>query len=127
MKNLTAGAFVIAICLVVAGCGETMQKTRTHRLTEPSALPLERIGLAVKSGAERRFWKVTPVKPGEAIAELNRGYIQIKVRINYDSRTVSATYLDSRGLRYNGVRIHWKYSKWVGELMDTIDLHVRRL
>ena len=104
-----------------------MQKTRTLQFAQPTALPLEEIALAVQTGGERRFWKVSPVRPGEAIAELNRNNVYVKIRVNYDSRKVSATYLDSRGLRYNGVRIHWKYGKWVGELMDTIELHVRRL
>lgn len=113
--------------LISARVRNTMEKTRTYRLTRPSAQPLERIGLAVRSGGERRRWQVTPVRPGEAVAVLDRGRVYVKIRINYDSRKVSVTYLESRGLRYNGVRIHWKYGKWVGELMDTIDLHIRRL
>lgn len=104
-----------------------MQKTRTLTFQQPRAISLEKVGFAVRSGGERRRWKMTPVRSGEMIAELERGNIYIKVRLDYDSRKISATYLDSRGLKYNGVRIHWKYGKWVGELMDTIELHIGRI
>lgn len=127
MKKFITGFAAILLCLAVAGCGESMQKTRSLTFQQPRAISLEKIDFAVRSGGERRYWKMTPVRPGEMIAELERGNVYIKVRLNYDSRMISATYLDSRGLKYNGVRIHWKYGKWVEELMDTIELHIRRV
>lgn len=121
-----------AASLVVAGPAIA----RDAPLVNPSGIPvpwsksraptLEEIGGAIVKGCGVRGWSCSITKPGEIRAVLHVRQHMAESRIDYDTKTFSVTYVDSKELRYDPVKneIHRKYNGWVNNLIADINTSI---
>jgi hypothetical protein len=84
---------------------------------------LDEISNAILKGCSRRGWQCGITKPGEIRAVLLVRKHMAESRIDYDTKSFSITYVDSRELRYDPVKneIHRKYNGWVNNLIADIN------
>jgi hypothetical protein len=74
------------------------------------------------AAAKRGEWVMSKTtNPGEMIGELNSRGHYMKVKFAYKDQKISATYLDSRNLGYDGVHIHKKYHMWLSAFLRTLN------
>jgi len=106
---------------------------RDDPLVNPSGIPIawgksreptiEEIGRGIVAGCARRMWQCSITRPGEIRAVLLVRQHMAEARIDYDTKTLSVTYVDSRELRYDPEKneIHRKYNLWVTNLIGDIN------
>lgn len=87
---------------------------------------LEEIGRAIVQGCSVRGWSCGITMPGEIRAVLHVRKHMAESRIDYDTKTFSVTYVDSRELLYDPVKneIHRKYNGWVSNLIGDINASI---
>jgi len=112
---------------------------RDDPLVNPSNIPiawgksreptLEEIGRGIVTGCARRLWQCSIARPGEIRAVLFVRQHMAEVRIDYDTKFFSVTYVDSRELRYDLGKneIHRKYNLWVANLIGDINRSIASL
>lgn len=112
---------------------------RDDPLVNPSNVPiawghpreptLDEIGRGIVTGCARRLWQCSITRPGQVRAVLMVRQHMAEARIDYDTKTLSVTYVDSRELRYDAKRneIHRKYNLWVTNLIGDINRSIASL
>jgi len=85
------------------------------------------VAYAIKQASNKNRWSVKYIKPGYAQAEkrLSRNRKMIKVNIKYTNSYYSITYAESKGMKFNGSKIHSSYNTYVGKLKKTIDREMK--
>lgn len=90
----------------------------------PTGLTDKQIAKEIKRALLQRGWEVTGDKSGEIEGTLHLRTHMAKIRIGYDSKQVSITYLDSNDLEYAEKRgkrvIHPNYLGWIGFIATDI-------
>ena len=90
----------------------------------PSGLSNDQIAKAIIAGMDKRHWTAESSKPGEIVAVQAPRDVVAKVKIAYDSKTITISYFDSTNFLYeehDGKReIHEKYNSWVTNLSKDI-------
>ncbi len=93
-------------------------------LSVPSGLTQEQVAKAIVAGMDKRHWVAESAKPGEIVAVQSPRDLVAKVKISYDTKSITIAYLDSTNFLYeehDGVRqIHEKYNAWVLNLSRDI-------
>lgn len=118
----------LVLLVLVAACNETLRPTETGQLAGLPGVTLDKVTEAINRAGARRGWEMTSTEPGKIDAELNvSNKHYVKVFIEYDTKSYSIHYRDSRNLGYNGIRIHWKYHDWVNNLKRAIKQEVDKI
>jgi hypothetical protein len=84
---------------------------------------------AIVAAATARQWKIDYVRAGVLIGRLNVGGKHLaEVNILYSPEQYSVVYRDSINLNYRASdsTIHPSYNKWVGQLVEAINLSLSR-
>jgi hypothetical protein len=84
---------------------------------------------AIVAAATSRQWKIDYVRAGALIGRLNVGGKHLaEVNILYSPEQYSVVYRDSVNLNYRAAdsTIHPSYNRWVKQLVDAINLSLRR-
>ena len=122
LKRLTAVFFLLFALPALAGRLATLSDPPPIQV--PDGFTLEQVTKSIIAGMEKRHWTVESTKPGEIVAVQSPRDLVVKVRIAYDTKTITITYLDSTNFLYQengGVReIHEKYNAWVANLARDI-------
>lgn len=101
----------------------------TRKIYEPNSLEI-RSGLSLEEISERvmlsvkgQGWEYELLKPGAVIATWkykNQNRLIVVLEINYDTNHIQIKYRDSRGLSYDGTRIHRRYNFEVIQLEESL-------
>src|SRR5262245_11820588 len=102
-------------------------------IANPSGIPVpwskerdatsEDIGRAIVKGCSVRGWSCRIESPGKIRAVLHVRRHMAETTIDYDTKTYSITYVDSRELDYDSTtqKIHRKYNGWINNLIADIN------
>lgn len=116
---------LLPMVVVLSGWFRTGPLVNPDPIPVPDGLTMKDVRKAIKAGMVERGWGLEKDKPGEIIAVLHIRKHMAKVRIQYDTRQVRITYLDSKNLKYkkkdDGTEIiHKNYNGWVQNLAGDI-------
>jgi caspase domain-containing protein len=114
---------LLFVGLFFQGCTKAVLNFSDVPIKENVAM--ENVTKAIQAGAYKKGWKTRVVKPGEIEAEIVSRKRMVKVRINYNTKNYSISYLDSKNLKYDGTKIHRTYNSWVANLKKNIDASLK--
>jgi hypothetical protein len=121
-KRLIA-VFLILFALPVLA-GRQIVLSDPPPIDVPAGMTSDQVMNAIIAGMDKRHWTVESSKAGELVAVQAPRDVMVKVKIVYDTKSVSINYLDSSNFLYeehNGVReIHEKYAVWMSNLTNDI-------
>jgi len=89
--------------------------------TADNAQPtMKQIEQAIVQAGTGLGWRMEPQGPGHIVGTLYLRGNMAQVDINYDRKSYSIHYKDSKGLNYDGEKIHKNYNGWVQNLDNRI-------
>ena len=124
---------VLAFVVSLGACRNAPLENVDRKLHAYSSPTIEEIGDMIAAVATARGWQAEKVRPGVINAKLIRagGKHTMDVRITYDTKVFSITYMDSHNMNYGfrggKARIHPRYNTWVDWLADDIQARSRKL
>lgn len=114
---------LFAVLFATAACGETLRSSMAVKLNPRPGVTAENVARQIKLAGRIHGWRIKEIGSRQLEGELEvRGRHYAKVLFEYDEKSYTALYRDSRGLGYNGIRIHWRYHDW----LNNIEQGVRR-
>lgn len=127
LRKILLLLLTVTLFLSFVGCGRV--KNVLH-VKEPikTHLSENNVRSVIESAAKKRGWKVKEVAQGKIEAEYARSSkYMARVNIFYDSNNYVIEYLDSKNLRYDGVKIHGTYNSLVSKLRKEINVGFKRI
>ncbi|MCD6433060.1 MAG: caspase family protein [Sulfurimonas sp.] len=127
LKKILLLLLTIVLFLSFVGCSRV--KSVLH-IKEPIKIHLSEKNVkgVIESAAKKRGWNVKEVAHGKIEAEYARSAkYMARVNIFYDSNNYEIEYLDSKNLRYDGVKIHKTYNSLVSKLRKEINVGFKRI
>lgn len=118
---------VVVLFLSFVGCGGPR---KILQVKEPIKVQVSKndVRAVILNAAKRRGWQTKEVSSKRIEATYTKGTkYMAKVNIFYDTNTYRIEYLDSRNLKYDGVKIHRTYNSLVAGLRKYINVGFKRL
>ncbi len=126
LKRVLVLLLAVVMFLSFVGCGAK----KVLHVSEPIKIQLSEgnVKKVIESAAKKRGWTTRNTGRGKIEAEYakSRKYMA-RVSIFYDVNTYSIEYLDSKNLKYNGVKIHRTYNSLVSRLRKEINVGFKRI
>lgn len=127
-KIFKISGLVGVLLLVLTGCGQQpILNIAENPIEVKQGTSSDAIYKAIKTAGLSKGWMVKKIVDGEAEATLNIRVHQAVVRINYDDKGYSITYVSSINLKSDGKVIHSNYNGWIGYLKHAIDVQISGL
>jgi len=107
--------FLVAALLVLPGCQRVVpvQNVPATQVYIPADADASFIPEAIVAGGRAKGWRMSHESPGHFVGYLAVRSHTAQVDIFYDANSYSIQYKDSTNLKYDGVRIHRNYNKWI--------------
>lgn len=123
MRNLT---LVLSVSLLFAACSNLKKIETVSGNPIPEKLTNAQIVEAIIAGGLTRGWIIKKSESSESTltGTLNLRRHMVEVEIPYTKSSYSIVYKDSEGMKYfaGENKIHKKYSRWILNLTQAIDL-----
>lgn len=129
MKSLLSISLLIVVLFSFTGCKKNYVYSPENRVYNGIKADDSTIYNAIVSGASKKGWRVTKIKPGLAEATITVRSHYAKVQIPYTNTRYSIKYVESRNLKYNAAEktIHRNYNGWVKRLEAQLRVSLSRL
>ena len=120
-RSISRLLLVAFVAFGIAGCRTSIiYDVNSAPLNAPAKATMEDINLTIKRAAAALGWKLTDVRPGVMIGQLQLRDHTAIVDITHDTKAFSIKYKDSVNLDYNGRSIHQNYNGWIQNLEKAI-------
>jgi hypothetical protein len=124
MKALQTATFVaITILLFLTGSIANPAFGRTQPVYDivdkpivtgsGNMLSMDQVEGILRGSAETKGWTVQKIEEGHLLAQIDVRQHYAAVDMNFDTTMYSIIYNDSEVLKYDGIKIHRNYNKWI--------------
>jgi len=124
VKKYLSSLLIVGVLL--SGCGAG----KVYNVSKPALekkYTKKQMKNAIVAALQRFKWKIVQESSSKIIAKYSRGKIMAKIALTYTENSYEINYVDSKNLKYNGVKIHKNYNGWIYNLEQEIDNNLRKI
>lgn len=114
---------IILSQMVLGACTTTplISPMRMGLVASNTPHTLARIEKAIKIALAERGWRIQSQQLGAMVVVLYVRTHMVKIKLIYDSNQISAYYMESENMKFDGEVIHKKYHVWISLLFRSIE------
>ncbi|NQY25224.1 MAG: hypothetical protein HRT41_14470 [Campylobacteraceae bacterium] len=126
-RIMKLSSFLVLVALIMTGCPAPIYNVEKSKITK-STESMDSIYKSIETAAESLTWQIKRTGKNEAIAILYIRVHEAKVKITFNEKEYSITYIGGQNLSYKPSEgtIHENYNKWVQKLESSIDEHLKK-